>query len=324
MVVGQFKVRSATNVWKPVSVPIPKGEKLNLQTVHPPPTAHKPGGKVYVYMYEAPENGSTYSQGGKIPANGKIFLSPPANGPPYKFPCSNEIGPTNGRKTPEVRLKERSKKNSKGYKVIADVTNKTERPSSRGGRMFMKQKDRMDKFTSPGSVGQRMEERPSSPVGMESTPWDSPESNPNIKYLPVHVYNAPFKNGYENGENPHFLSPEYTRHRPESAGGGTAPPRAWNQSSMTSPRCGSAPPHELNNGDDQGCITGTINGCKAGSKYGVSAASLSFNARKHKANPCRGGILNRGVYVTQPHAHLDFNARAVGWNRDFARNYYAN
>jgi len=115
--------------WRPVARPVPKAQRqLQPQVLRAPPALPpKPNGSVYVYVYETPGGQSgtyqTISGSGSIPPNAQLVIgqSPPQNRTAVKYPYSNELVPTNGRVTPEVRIKERSKKVGKGYKLMAEV-----------------------------------------------------------------------------------------------------------------------------------------------------------------------------------------------------------
>ncbi|XP_002131876.2 uncharacterized protein LOC100181543 [Ciona intestinalis] len=340
MVVSHHQVRTST--WRPVPAPTGKKDSNLLFVRNPPMAPPKPNGKFYVYTYEQPTNGHsplTYSQARKFPPHTQFVVrqQQSTNGPSYNFPCANEVVETNGRQTPEVRLKERYKRNEKGYKVIADVSPKL-RSSSKGGKMFIRQKKRMDQYTSAGSKGKRSEDPEDNvPVGVEerATPWNlACESGQSVRYIPAHVYhNQMTKEVTEKGSilppvsNPNFIERAEVEDLPEVVHLG--PPRRWNiyDAQIAPSRCGSAPPmfHDYDDeyDTDYNCFAKPINGCKSGSRFGVPTSTITFNARRHGEAPHwrQGMFKNRSVFVTQPHAHLDFNARPVGWSRSFAEHY---
>jgi len=112
---------------------------------------------------------------------------------------------------PEVRIPSQLAHVHKGYKILADV-GKTEDfnyamaipPRSKGGKMFQKQKKRMEKFTSEASEGTFQYEpeyipvmEPPSRAGTamqgRGTPWDmAKNSNAGVRYLPTSMYSAAF------------------------------------------------------------------------------------------------------------------------------------
>lgn len=91
--------------WRPVKRPVAKsnsGTFIRQYRSKPPPVPPKPGRKVITYVYDTePE----YSQ--------QDYIAPEAKQRPKSA--------VNGPGTPRQRVRERSKRSSRGYKVLADV-----------------------------------------------------------------------------------------------------------------------------------------------------------------------------------------------------------
>jgi len=255
---------------------------------------------------------------------------------------------------PEVRIPSQLAHVNKGYKILADV-GKTEDfnyamaipPRSKGGKMFQKQKKRMEKFTSEPSEGTfdyepeyiPVMEPPKSRMEGRGTPWDmARNSTAGIRYLPTSMYSSAFPKT-QRVQKGSMLAPMPTppsewRAKVESGyqhyGDGTTPiPRntkRWNVQDATVPqdqgRQSAVPSrimfHEEADHEVQTVYSSSTkyyNGhpkSYSSSSSGMPVATINFNARKHLVEPHRVQD-HTDQYTTTPYACYDFNASAVGW-----------
>lgn len=256
---------------------------------------------------------------------------------------------------PEVRIPSQLAHVHKGYKILADV-GKTEDfnyamaipPRSKGGKMFQKQKKRMEKYTSEASEGQfeyepeyiPVMEPPKSRMEGRGTPWDmARNSTAGIRYLPTSMYSSAFPKT-QRVQKGSMLAPMPTppaewRAKVESgyqyaSDAGTPGPRntkRWNVQDASVPsqdgRHSAAPSRILFHDDPDNQEVQTV--YSTSTKYynghprsynstssGMPVATINFNARKHLVEPHRLQD-HSDQYVTQPYACYDFNATAVGW-----------
>lgn len=259
---------------------------------------------------------------------------------------------------PEVRIPSQLAHVHKGYKILADV-GKTDDfnyamaipPRSKGGKMFQKQKKRMEKFTSEASEGTFQYEpeyipvmeppsRAGTAVQGRGTPWDmAKNSSTGVRYLPTSMYSAAFpktqrvKKGSMLAPMP--APPAEWRAKVESGyvqtnpDGSTPMPRQtkrWNVAdaavpSQESGRASAAPSRIFFQDETPEIQTVFSNSTKFynghprsynGSSSGMPVATINFNARSHVREPHR--IQDHDdQYISTPYACYDFNATAVGW-----------
>jgi len=258
---------------------------------------------------------------------------------------------------PEVRIPSQLAHVHKGYKILADV-GKTEDfnyamaipPRSKGGKMFQKQKKRMEKFTSEASEGTfqyepeyiPVMEPPKSRMEGRGTPWDmAKNSNAGVRYLPTSMYSAAFPKT-QRVQKGSMLAPMPTppaewRAKVESGysyanlDGGTPAPRntkRWNVAdaavpSQESGRNSAAPSRILFQEDPENPEVQTVYSTSTkyynghprsynGSSSGMPVAQINFNARAHLREPHRLQD-HSDQYISSPYACYDFNATAIGW-----------
>ncbi|XP_076825401.1 uncharacterized protein LOC143470978 [Clavelina lepadiformis] len=344
MVVSNFHASNSASYWKPVARPVPKSDlPLSLVKGTAPAVGPKPGGKVFVYVYEAPgNNGQAITKSGTLPPGAKVILSKApvtTNGPAVSYPHSNEL--VEFSETPSERLQRRSKKSGKGYKVLADVNPNLgrSRGSSKGGKIFMKQKQRMDQFTTQPSEGKALDIE--LPRAMSVSPAPNGSKDKKVtkisasaeKYIPKSVLHS--KWGQNRRMNIGDLIPRLHSPPPEWRAKveadyrlydcQTLPNRRWNTVDPThrshSSRSESAPPPAYQ-GDEDVFYSGSAHENRP-SSGAVPAVHVNFDARLHKEAPHRkqGVRTGRGVFMTTPRVQHDFNARAIGWSRCYAEQY---
>jgi len=225
---------------------------------------------------------------------------------------------------------------------------RTLRSSSKGGKMFVKQKKRMEQFTSEEVPGKKNEgpEEPPAPIEDRATPWNmARQSTTSVKYIPSQIYRSDLSRelrGHRSLLAPLPQPPPEWRAKVEAnytlvdESHTAKVPRRWNvEDSYYRARNrmrGYVPPPSLRQADDEGLhLNGYYtdadieNNNESPPSFGpdLPAASVAFNARAHRLAPHRkqAPITGRGVFVTTPHCQLDFNARAVGWSKAFAEQY---
>lgn len=316
MVSNRFESKMS---WRPVAKPAVKPIVMSVRRA--PPRRPKPGGQAVVYVYETPgvppvEYVMPVTEDGRFPPN----LQPIQNG---YYDQENEDRDFETSDADRMRkLRDRAEEAGEGYKLLADVDPQHFKNSSRGGRMFMKQRKRMQDFTSPESVG-KVQNNETDPQLLEdeelsgdrSTPWDiSKTSSSAIKYTPRSIFQSTFSKKRKRKDQilpPLRSPPPEWRAKVESAYKYPQtklkkPIRIWNsvdESRKTTSRSGSAPPF-MSHSTDPESVTARQN---SGSVIGM---------RNENTAPQQGV----GV-VTTPYIQYDFNARPVGWSKAYARQY---
>lgn len=165
----------------------------------PPAVSPKPGSKVYLYVYDSePETAAAVPQYYKNPH----FTRQTSEGS-APYPYANEKKqreqqveehrpPPPQNRTGRQRVREQGRKSDKGYKVLAEVTPHL-RSSSRGGRMFVKQRQRMEQFTKESQNTDNDENNPyagqndfvdQGASDAWATPWNMATKSPTaVKYI---------------------------------------------------------------------------------------------------------------------------------------------
>lgn len=317
--------------WKSVARPIPNRDVPEVMMNGPPVIAPKPrrpeiapkpdivtkpdGSKVWAYMYSVPEpTVATYN-------NNKI-----------NYPRSGECVPNTKPKPKRFRR----------YVPPDQISSR----NSRGGRMFQKQKKRMNEYvltapvdyqSSPGyqsdnaPVESRRAPQPReysrhTPAGSKNMPAlinntmnaksKSKMSGPVFRPLrsPPPEWRAKVDAGYSRSNyTPQYVSKRWVE---ENYGGYE-----------------SAPPEDLNYEDAEfmnsfvaengvGSYARSLHGSRAESREGPETAAFYFNAKYHnKPHYLAKPQIRRDAFVTTPYSNNDFNARAVGWSRAYAQQY---
>nr|XP_039273614.1 uncharacterized protein LOC120347633 [Styela clava] len=167
----------------------------------PPAVSHKPGSKVYLYVYDSePETPASAPQYYRNPH----FTRQTSEGS-VQYPYANEkkqrqetdaqhpSPPIAQNRTGRQRVRDQGKKSDKGYKVLAEVTPHL-RSSSRGGRMFVKQRQRMEQYTKESQNTRNDENNPYAAEHNDfvdqgasdgwATPWNMANKSPTaVKYI---------------------------------------------------------------------------------------------------------------------------------------------
>lgn len=213
--------------------------------------------------------------------------------------------------------------------------------------MFVKQKKRMDEFTTSEALGKKIqgeEQKPSVDVEERATPWNiAKTTSQGVYYTPLKYYNSNLsrniskirgkeKLAYRPEPPPEWRAKVEANYELDSAYQTLPQQRRWNvEDAMTSQkfRCDSAPPpvdetymDEASTMDQNGdSVQESWNNRRPQShtKTAFPRASINFNAKQHLGAPHRrqGFTAGRSVFVTTPNVQLDFNATPVGWSKSY-------
>ena len=212
--------------------------------------------------------------------------------------------------------------------------------------MFLRQKLRMDNYTSlprSGMIREDVEDenqeldeevRSSSRIQRNTSPAA-------VKYHPSPLYQKSSSKKWKKENDrilPSLRSPppewrakvdsDYSLYYNE-----TLPNQRWNTIGKSRKpyfsRSESAPLPTENTEDDTSAVvenrqkSESVIGLSSEAKPSTSKLVVSFDARKHPRAPHRqqGVRARRGIFTTTPHIQYDFNARAVGWSKAYARQY---
>merc|ERR1712183_41891 len=319
--------------WRPSSVPPPRWNGRPQQDMgHNPSLPPKPPGKTLMYVYEHPDGTTTYHTVNQETPVSPEYTTIPA---PLSRNQLNGYGEvdgygmpiTNGHGSPEV-VRSGAAHNGRGYNVLADVGDgPTLRPSSRAGRLFAKQQERMPKYTSESQASPQPAARTAPPTplprrcatsfGERNMPWVNGNGNKksNVKWgVPQHLQSD--REPYEdvNGYRGSALAP-LPQPLPE-----------WRAKTETGYKFGDPPIRPFSSvgfgnthsgwGDKNSYYPFTV-----GSKIGIPVATVSFDARLYQVNPHRKQVA-QDAYTPELFLMRDFHARPVGWTREFVDQYY--
>ena len=132
MVSSKFDSKSY-KPWKSVVRPVPKPNAINSAfiTRQPPPLPPKPGGKVFVYVYEAPKSSQIEPQinvagSGTLPPDAQLVVNGlPQGAIDVGHSQLMNLNEFEDNRNAISKLKSRAKKAGKGYKLLADVVSYT-------------------------------------------------------------------------------------------------------------------------------------------------------------------------------------------------------
>jgi len=307
---------------RPSSVPpqgmIP-GQRYNgsrgVDYNHTPQLPPKPPGRTLMYVYEQPDGTTTYHT-----------VNHDTPEPPQYAAAGYEVGPppTPGY-SPEQRDTRSASQQGRGYNLLADVGDSI-RPSSRAGKLFAKQQERMPRYTSesqaPPVPAQRYSAQPPTPLPRRAStsldniarplPWQQGGKKGGVKWgVPKHLQS---QNGY---------------HDDDYKGGALAPlPQPlpeWRAKTEAGYKFGDPPIRPFSTvgyGNTQSGVNGHLgNQWLPGSKIGIPVATVNFDARLYQVAPHRKQVA-QDAFTPELFLVRDFNAKPVGWNEQFVDQYF--
>jgi len=309
--------------WRPSSEPPRWNGRSNNEHPSLPP---KPPGKTLMYVYEHPDGTTTYhtvAQDSPAPPEYASVSAPVStahlNG--YSDEYSNG-GNGNGTADPKNRHVGR------GYNLLADVGDGPSlRPSSRAGRLFTKQQERMPRYTSESQAPPTPSARtlPPTPLprrcltsaGDRNMPWSSSTSKRgnNVKW-----------GASQNLQNGTSAYDDIHGYRGNALAPLPQPLPEWRAKTESNYRFGDPPIRPFSTVGFGNTCSGWENKnsyypFQLGSKIGIPIATVSFDARLYQMNPHRKQVA-QDAYTPELFLMRDFNARPVGWTREFVDQYF--
>jgi len=283
-----------------------------------------------MYVYEHPDGTTTYHT---------VDQASPA---PVEYAPADEYyyDSPNGGGSPEHQMMRspsaQPPPTGRGYNLLADVGDGL-RPASRGGRLFAKQQERMPRYTSESQAAMTAPQRTAPPTpaprrcvtaqgnGVSLPPWGGPGGKkPQVKWgIPQHLQqngNGAAQNGANN------IYDEVTGYRGNALAPLPQPLPEWRAKTETNYKFGDPPIRPFSAvgfgnthsgwGDKNSYYPFTL-----GSKIGIPIATVSFDARLYQVNPHRKQVA-QDAYTPELFIMRDFNAKPLGWTREFVDQYY--
>jgi len=280
----------------------------------------KPPGKTLMYVYEHPDGTTTYHTVNQDGPSEHVDHGYGVNGA--------QPGSPDRAAAPQGR----------GYNLLADMGDV--RPSSRAGRLFAKQQERMPRYTSESQAPPQAPPRTAPPTPLPrrcmtslaggAAGGDGMTSRSN---LPAWLNGAGKKsNGVKWGVPQHLQNGGNTYgddvmdYRGSALAPLPQPLPEWRAKTEANYKYGDPPIRPFSavgfgNTHSGGWGDSPYYPFTVGSKIGIPIGTVSFDARLYQVNPHRKQVA-QDAYTPELFLMRDFNARPVGWTRDFVVQYH--